>query len=1232
MKNILGLDLGVGSIGWSLVEFSDDNAPVKIICIGSRIVPFSNDDTTQFSKGQSITKNTNRTQKRTARKVYDRYQQRRENLTVALKMHGMLPDEALIKLPILRLWQLRADAATPGVKLSLPEIGRVLYHINQRRGYKHAKSDENAEKKQCDYVATINNRYSMIIDKGQTIGQYFAEKLKESEIETAKGVFYTYRIKEQVFPRQAYEAEFDAIIATQRQYYPEIFTDAFINRLRNEIIFYQRKLKSCKHLVSICEFEKQETTTKNGDKVIFGPKVAPRTSPLFQACKIWEAVNKIKITNRKNEEFPITLDHRREMFAFLDNNEKMKFKDVCKILNISSKSGWHAGKDLASGLQGNVTKIQLRKALGKYANEEILSFNLNYEDVVDTETGEIRTIISKDFRKQPLYELWHIVYSLTDKHLLAKTLSNRFGISDSEIIDALYKLDFIKPGYGNKSAKAMRRILPYLQQGKIYSDACFSAGFRHSESLTKEENESRMLLTRLPQIQRNSLRQPIVEKILCQMVNIVNALIEKYGHIDEIRVELARELKQSKDERYATDQQMRKREKENAKISSLIEENDIRVSRNRIQKYKLWEESNHKCFYCGVGIGCSQFLNGIDAEIEHIIPQSIFFDNSFSNKVCACRSCNSKKGNNTAFDYMQMQSQEQFDEYIIRVNEAYTEGRISKTKHDRLLTTGEKIPQDFLNRDLRLTQYISRKSVEILKLVCRNVLSTTGSVTDFVRRVWGYDNILHNINLERYRKGEWTEFVTYDHRGAVHTEERIKDWSKRMDHRHHAIDALVVAMTSQSVIQRLNNLNSERDQMFSEVSGQRTEWRNDYSLLEQWLLEKPHFSVAEVEQVVSGVAVSFKPGKKVATYSKRSEYRNGRKQVVQERIITPRAALSEESMYGKIKILEKKDAKYAFENPHLIFKGYIKRLVETRIQEHLGNTKKAIASLKKNPILIHNNTIELTQVTCFKEEYVIKYKLSSLQKQKDIDSIVDKNIRERVQHRITQHGGNISQALKDIENQPIWADSAGTIPIKTVRCFTGLKDEAVKTLKYDADGRSISFVKPGNNHHVAIYCDKDGKLQEHIVTFWNAVQRVKYKIPIIVKSPSQMWDNLVNQELPNDFLNSLPDVNWTFVDSLQQNEMFIVGLSEDEYNDAVKNNDVQLLTEHLYRVQKIQHRTYYFRLHNETTVDDKYAGERDEMRSKAMGKVIVIQSLDKYKTLNPRKVKVDILGNITPIL
>ena len=1235
MKKILGLDLGVGSIGWSLIESDENNTPSQIIAMGSRIVPLSADDSTQFSKGQAITKNQDRTAKRTARKGYDRYQQRRTNLTIEFRKLGMLPDEQLIKLPVLDLWQLRADAATLGKQVSLPELGRVLYHINQRRGYKHAKADEGGDSKQREYVANVNKRYAMIQDRNQTIGQYFTEQLKATKIKTEKGAFYTYCIKEQVFPRKAYEDEFDQIISVQRSFYPDVLTDQVINRLRNEIIFYQRGLKSCKHLVSICEFEKKEYRNSNGEIVYDGPKVAPRTSPLFQVCKIWESINNITLTNRNNESYPITQEHRQQMFEFLDNNEKMGIKDLYKILDVSSKSGWWGGKAIGKGLQGNTTKMQLKKALSSLNEEgidKLLKFNLSQCDsgFVDEETGEIIQNINPNYIDEPLYRLWHIVYSIQDKNELKSTLQKAFGITDEDVIDKLYKIDFIKPGYGNKSAKAMRRILPYLQLGEKFSEACSHAGFRHSESLTKEENQARDLLDKLPQIQKNELRQPIVEKILNQMVNIVNAIIDKYGKPDTIRVELARELKMSKDERETMDKNIRARERENEAIKEKILEFDgIRVSRNRIQKYRMWQEAQGRCFYCDTPVSTAEFLSGFDVEVEHIIPRSLFFDDSYSNKVCACRKCNASKGNMTGYDFMKSKSNEEFQKYLTRIDEAFREHRITKTKRERLLTTASNIPSDFIERDLRLSQYISRKSIEILKQVCRNVYSTTGSVTDFVRRVWGYDMVLHNLNLDRYRKGGLTEIVEYDHKGQTHSEERIKDWSKRLDHRHHAIDALVIAMTQQSFIQRLNHLNTERDQMFAEIEKQREEWRNDFSMLEQWLRERPHFTVAEVKKAASEIMVSFKAGKKVATKNKRIKYIKGKKVILQENIIAPRGALSQESVYGKIRILEKnKPIKYAFENSHLIFKGYIKRLVEERFAQFDGDYKKAIASLKKSPIMIGaNKDVPLTYATCYKDEYVIKYSISSFEKISDIDSIVDENIKSRVKARVAQFGGKIKEAFKDLENNPIYADDNNTIPVKSVRCFTGLS--AVTPLRYNEQGEAISFVKPGNNHHIAIYRDQDGRLQEHVVTFWSAVERKKYGIPVVIKSPNDVWDSLMDKDLPESFLNSLPDVNWTFVESMQVNETFILGLSDDEINDAIRNNDKTTICNHLYRVQKLASKNYCFRLLSETTVDDKYNGVKNELLSKEMGKLVIIQSLDRFLKEITSKIKINILGNIS---
>ena len=237
MKNILGQDLGSGSIGWAVIKEDENNR--VIMGLGSRIIPLSIDDATQFTQGKSITKNADRTANRTQRKGYDRHQLRRKALTQYLHQLGMTPDETLIKLPQQELWALRAKAATE--EISLPELGRVLYHLNQKRGYKSGKADFQ-DKKSSAYLSAVSDRYKELQECGLTIGQKFHVELKADP---------SYRCKDRVYPRKAYIEEFDRIMACQRRYHNTL-TDEHIDNLRNRIIYYQRPLKSCKHLVGEC--------------------------------------------------------------------------------------------------------------------------------------------------------------------------------------------------------------------------------------------------------------------------------------------------------------------------------------------------------------------------------------------------------------------------------------------------------------------------------------------------------------------------------------------------------------------------------------------------------------------------------------------------------------------------------------------------------------------------------------------------------------------------------------------------------------------------------------------------------------------------------------------------------------------------------------------------------------------------------------------------------------------
>lgn len=1227
MKNVLGLDLGVGSIGWCLVQKEDDGSPISILKMGSRIVPLTSDEENEFTKGNAISKNMARTQMRTTRKCYDRYQLRRYALCNILKSCGMLPDATLNALSPLQIWQLRADAATEGHKIELIEIGRVLLHINQKRGYKHSRI-QNGDAKETAYVKEVNARYKLLVEEGKTVGQHFACEMANSEDETPKGKkHYTYRIKDQVFPRIAYEEEVKQILSVQSLYYPEILTESKQKEIF-DIIFFQRDLKSCKYLISGCEIEKH-TIVKDGKEITIAPKVAPKTSPIAQLSKILESANNITIKNRKNEELYITIEQRDAIATFLDTHEVLKLQDLYKILNISKKDGWWAGKAIGRGLQGNTTRMQLIEALKTMPKEKVEAltrFEVSVVDMADKETGEVFQIVDKKIAKEPLYILWHMIYSIKDKDELASAL-RKHGITDETAIERLCTLNFTNAGYSNKSVKATRRILPYLMKGYKYSEACEQAGFRHSDYLTKEENENRVLKSKLANLQKNELRQPVVEKVLNQMINIVNSLLESTeGPIDEIRVELARELKQSKEERNESDKRNRTNEKENSDIAKKLKEQGFVPTRNRIQKYKMWEESEHCCMYCGQPVNLSEFLSGADYEVEHVIPRGLLFDNSLTNKVCSHRSCNQAKGMRTGYDYMHDdKSEKEFNDYIDRVNDLCSRGKISRSKRDRLLTSyndylarkaqcketeeDKNLWENFIERQLRQSQYIATKAVEILKQVCRDVYTTSGSVTDFVRHVWGYDEVLHNLNLPRFQLAGLTEMVTSNNSGVEVTRERITNWTKRIDNRHHAVDALTIACTSQSVIQRLNRLNATREIMMSEVQEANREWNEKRSLLEKWLSIQPHLSHAVVSEAVSKILISVKSGKKATTSGKRYVWKNGKRLLVQTGILVPRASLHDQYVYGGIKRYVKTKNGVAQER-QIVMK--YKLAIGAQGCLFTGNEtyKEEIKKDKKTGL----------------ETVIVKDKIQDV-----LNKVVDKRIQTLILERLNRgfeagkdYRSDVKKALanlKNLEDEPIYFDDNHTMPIRTVKKFTN--SNTAVPIRFHENGEPYAYVEPGNNHHVALYAKPDGTIEERIYTLWQVVERKRYGIPTIIKNPQKVWDDLANTDvdIPEEILNTLPEASSRFLESLQINDMFILGMEEDEYERAIKEKDYTTLGEYLYRVQNLSASQYRFRRHTESKFDTNDMNKADK-------RFYNIQSLDSLFKLNPRKISINIQGDI----
>ncbi len=1255
MKKILGLDLGSVSIGWALInEPESKSEKYSIQGMGVRIVPLSKEDNDEFTKGNAISKNAKRTEKRGARRGSQRYKLRRKALSECLIRLNMLPDKSLFLISALELYGLHDKALNE--QISLQEIGRIFLHLNQKRGYKSNRKAQNEEEekgieskdaneeetipkkeKKKGYLDLIADREKLIESKSCTIGQFFYNELKENP---------QYRIKENIFMRSSYVDEFNKIWDFQKQFYPEILNDINKIHIRDEIIYYHRPLKSQKGLVSVCKFEGKTYDDKkqNYEKQVFsGPKVVPKSSPLFQISKIWQELNNIEITSfqamksRKSDiilekirigfdeygKRKLTLSEKQNLFNKLNLGEKLTPKQILEELGY--KSGYNEFKiNLRNEkfMEENRTISAIKKVFEKHdiQRNDLLRFDLETEDSgnVNKETGEMFRRVKVNFEQQPLYKLWHLIYSIDEVKDLENCLVKNYGFEKDAAKD-LAKIDFAKQGYGNMSARALRNILPHLMDGMDYDDACCLAGYNHSNSLTKEENQVRELIDKLELYPKNSLRQPVVEKIINHVINLINDIIDpENGFITkeerlaedkfEIRVELARDLKQSAKERNNTFKNNSAKDKKHKEIEDRLR-NELgfsRVSSNDIVRYKLWEEFGFISPYQpSKPISLAEVFNqvsGILYDIEHIIPKSRVFDDSFSNKTLCPRGMNSGvegKNQDTAYDFMKKLGEDKFHEYIefLKKN-LYRKNGISKAKFNKLMMPADKIPHDFIDRQMQETRFISREVRTLLQKVCRNVHTTVGTVTSRLRVLWGWDDILMSLQIDKYRENGMTESIEFVKDGQVHYKERITGWSKRDDYRHHALDALCIASTSQSMIQRINSLNSEqtRKEMYDETINKN--YKEKLSLLEKSLIEKKPFNTETVKNALAQILISFKAGKRVAVWSK-NVIKTKQGELVKKEL-TPRGRLHEESVNGLIShrigndnIVKTSVLKYkvGYGATGFIFTGKETTEQKSKIDKKTGVETKSISQIEK-------------ALLC----------------------IVDIKVREIVRQRLTQYNMDIKKAFAK-DSGPLWFNEQKGIAIRSIRCFTNL--EAYVPVKKDENGNEIGFALTGNNHHIAIYKDSDSNYHENAVTFWDAFERKKAKLPVIITKPKEVWDQIINDKIINqNLIENLPEDKWEFVTSMQQNEMFVFGLTTEELENAITENNYSFISKHLFRVQKLAKNNYFFRNHLVTRVDDKYNEKKNEMLSKKLGDLIIVQSLHNMTGI---KVKINKLGNITLI-
>ena len=1016
------------------------------------------------------------------------------------------------------------------------------------------------------YLGAIGDHSKELEINHLTVGEYLFNIIKENPHNSLKNI---------VFYRNDYIHEFNTIWETQSRFHKEL-TPELKEKIANETIFFQRRLKSQKGLISFCELEGKEITV-GGKKVMTGSRVCPKSSPLFQEFKIWQDLNNLLLedkTTRNGDKILLTIKQKQRLYKELYCTKELSAKDAIKVLGLNDKEyGLNFKK-----LQGNITQVTLfnaYKSIVEMTGHDVEKFDkMDAENKLHLVTAVLEMLGARtdfltfdpgknadEMQQNAMFKLWHLLYSYEDDNTPTgngKLVDHIAELTElpHEYASLLARVTFVQD-FGSLSTKAMMKILPYMKnEGMIYSDACQAAGYNHSkQSLTKEEKELRELEKHLEVLPKNSLRNPVVEKILNQMIHVVNGCIDEFGDFDEIHIEMARELKQSQKQREATTKHINDKNREVEKIKQILKESPFNIpnpSRNDVLRYQLYEElapNGFKTLYSNTYISKEKLFSR-EFDIEHIIPQAKVFDDSYSNKTLESRQVNIEKSSMTAIDY------------------------------DNLTTTEDKIKNDFLNRDLSDSQYIARKAKELLLKVSRDVIATTGSITARLREDWQLVDVMKELNWEKYDKLGMT---TVERNRDGHEVRRITGWTKRNDHRHHAMDALTIAFTRHSHIQYLNNLNAKDD-------GEKKD-SNIYGIEKKELLQNRRFVPpipldefrAQALNSLENILVSMKAKNKVVTKNV-----NKPKGAKPQNTLTPRGQLHNETVYGQRHRYstreEKVGASFTAEKINSVCRKAYRDALMRRLQENGGDPKKAFTgknSLSKNPLYVDEHHMvkvpERVKTVVLETYYTIR---KPINKDLKIDKVVDEGIKRILQARLAEMG-DATKAFSNLDENPIWLNKEKGIAIKSVT-IKGVNVATPLRPKRDKNGDIIvgddgniiltNFVSTSNNHHIAIFEDSDGNLQEHVVSLYEATARKNRDLPVV--------DRDYNKEL-----------GWKFLFTMKQNEYFVFPDEETGFDpsdmDLTNPVNFSLISPHLFRVQKLSTCNYVFRHHLETNVEEE---------------------------------------------
>jgi CRISPR-associated endonuclease Csn1 len=759
----LGIDLGTNSLGTALVRTDLD----LIEFMGVRVFPAGVEG--NLEEGKEESRAAKRRQARLARRQTQRRQRRMYKVFHLLQRMGLLPAgnrvEVLDRLQheleqrypetTVLPWFLRARALEHA--LAPHELGRALYHLAQRRGFlSNRVGGKEDDKERSEVKATIKGLAEAIEAAGKrTLGEYMAslgarEKLRNSAESSGH---YTHR--------SMFEHEFALIWDSQRVHHPEILTENRRAALHHAM-FHQRPLKDQSYLVGQCELEPAE-------------KRAPLRLLAAQRFRVLGFVNNLRLRLDDGNERKLTPNERAVLLDLCEKREKLTIAKARSEIGISKGQKFTIEEGGEKNVPVNLTATRLRAALGQ-----------TWDGLTPLQKDDLVEDVG-DGKRNP-----------TDEGL-ERCGRDKWGLPQ-EIAEALGKVR-LPDAYGRYSLRALVALLPAIEEGLTVEDAirALYAGARKSAEplplLPPVRDEKMKTLL-------GEIRSPAVQRSLTELRKTVNAIIRRYGLPEKIHIELARDLKKSKKERQKQTEINRDREKLRQEATGELRKHDVvRFANPRnsdIEKYLLATEARWQCPYTSKKYGVTDvFGDHPQVDVEHIIPRSRSLDDSYLNKTLAYRSANMEKGNRTPREWLFESDQEQYDRMIGVVSGFDPRFEVGKKlrRFSMELSDPDSLLKEFTERQLQDTRYASKLACRYLGVLYggtsdasgnQRVFASAGQVTAKLRRAWDLDRILSPDKPEKSRD----------------------------DHRHHAIDALTVALSSTTLIRALATAAGEADRLF----------------------------------------------------------------------------------------------------------------------------------------------------------------------------------------------------------------------------------------------------------------------------------------------------------------------------------------------------------------------------------------------------------------------------------